>query len=96
MFIISLHYLRDLSEIDRFIPEHRDFLERHYASGHFLMSGRKNPRTGGIIVAQAGSLAEIEAILRQDPFHREQLARYEVTEFQPTLTQDALAHYRVD
>ena len=35
---------------------HVAFLKKHYASGHFLVSGRKIPRDGGIIIA-AGSAA---------------------------------------
>ncbi|MDE2429620.1 MAG: GTP cyclohydrolase [Burkholderiales bacterium] len=95
MFIIQLRYLKPLSEVDRLVGEHRVFLERHYASGHFLMSGRKEPRTGGVILAQAGSLAELEAIVQQDPFYREQIAEYELIEFLPSMTAASLAQFKV-
>ena len=94
MFVINLHYLKAMSEVERFLGEHREFLRRQYAAGKFLMSGRKEPRTGGVIIAQGDSLAEIEAIVRLDPFHREQIARYEVTQFTPTMTAEALHAYQ--
>jgi uncharacterized protein YciI len=94
MFIISLHYVKDLSEVDRFIAEHVQFLETQYAAGKFLLSGRKAPRTGGVIIALGDSRAEMEAIVRTDPFHREQIAQYEITQFTPTMTADALRHYK--
>lgn len=84
MFVISLSYIRPLQEIDAFIQEHVEFLEKFYESGNFLLSGRKEPRTGGVILAKASSRTEMEDILRQDPFCREKLATYEVTEITPS------------
>jgi uncharacterized protein YciI len=92
MFIVLLNYIKPLSEVDRFVGEHREFLERHYPSGHFLLSGRKEPRTGGVILVTAGTRAEVESIIRDDPFHREQIADYEIVEFLPSRSADTLAH----
>ena len=83
MFVILLHYIKPLTEVDRHLAEHRAYLERHYASGHFLLSGAKAPRTGGVILAKGSSKAEIEQIVQHDPFHREQVAEYEIVEFTP-------------
>jgi uncharacterized protein YciI len=96
MFIITLTYVKPIAEVDRFLQEHRDFLRRRYATGHLLMSGPQNPRTGGVIVAQAPSRTEVEAIFREDPFYREQVAEYEFIEFAPVLTAPALAEYQVN
>ena len=85
MFLILLTYKKPLAEVDRFVAEHRAFLERHYASGHFLLSGRKEPRTGGVILATAARRCDIEDIVRRDPFHREGIADYEIVEFLPTM-----------
>jgi uncharacterized protein YciI len=70
--------------VDKFIEEHVRYLDKYYEKGHFLMSGRKEPRMGGVILAQASSVEEINIILAEDPFHRENLANYEVTEFIPS------------
>jgi uncharacterized protein YciI len=95
MFVLLLTYVKPLAEVDRWVPEHRAFLERRYATGHFLMSGRQNPRVGGVIIAKAASRAEIEAIVAEDPFHREQVAEYRIVEFAPTLTAPELAAFKV-
>ena len=50
MFIISLTYQVPLDKVDAFIPEHVDYLNEQYAKGHFILSGRKEPRTGGVII----------------------------------------------
>jgi uncharacterized protein YciI len=81
LFIIELTYKAPLAEIDRHMREHMRFLNRYYASGHFVVSGRKIPREGGIIVAVGGSLAEIERIAHEDPFCARGLADVRVVEF---------------
>ena len=92
MFVVLLNYVKPLSEVDRFVGEHRQFLERHYAAGNFLLSGRKEPRTGGVILATAGSRAEVERIIQNDPFHREKIASYEIVEFLPSMSAEHLAN----
>ncbi|MBT3067512.1 YciI family protein [Rhodoferax sp. U11-2br] len=86
MFVILLNYIKPLSEVDCFVAEHRAYLASHYASGHFLMYGRQEPRTGGVILAKAPTRAEIERIIQNDPFHREQIAEYNIVEFLPSMT----------
>src|SRR5689334_20450798 len=81
MFIIELIYKADLAEIDAHMKAHVAFLKKHYASGHFLVSGRKIPRDGGIILAVGASRDEIEAIVREDPFCARGLADFRITEF---------------
>lgn len=91
MFVLLLNYIRPLSEVDRFVGEHREFLARNYASGHFLLSGRKEPRSGGVILATASTRAEIERIIQSDPFYREKVAEYEIVEFLPSMSAKQLA-----
>ncbi|MFD2166475.1 YciI family protein [Thalassotalea euphylliae] len=84
MFIISLTYKVELNQVDRHLPAHLDFLKQQYADGNFIASGRKVPRTGGIILAQTKSRELLEEILSLDPFHKANIADYEITEFVPT------------
>ena len=90
MFIVSLTYTSPIDAIELFLAEHVEYLDKYYASGHFQLSGRKEPRTGGVIIARAKSTQELEQILAQDPFYREGLARYDVTEMVPTKSSEAL------
>ena len=80
-FVIELTYKADLTKIDAHMKAHVAFLNKYYASGHFLMSGRKIPREGGIILAVGGSRDEIEAIAKEDPFCKRGLAEARVIEF---------------
>jgi uncharacterized protein YciI len=81
MFVIELEYTADLSEIDAHMPAHVAWLKKHYASGHFLVSGRKIPRDGGIILAVGKSREQIEKLAQEDPFITNGLARARIIEF---------------
>jgi uncharacterized protein YciI len=81
MFVIELTYRANLAEIDANMAAHVRFLTKYYASGLFLVSGRKIPRDGGIIVAAGASRAQIEAIAAADPFVVRGLADVRVVEF---------------
>jgi uncharacterized protein YciI len=81
MFIIELIYKAPLTKIDAAMKAHVAFLNRYYASGHFIVSGRKIPRDGGIIVAVGSDKADIERIMREDPFCARGLAEARVIEF---------------
>lgn len=84
MFVVSIEYKVDLSEVDKLIPAHIEFLDKFYELGNFLASGRKVPRTGGIILASANSREALNSILAEDPFYKANVANYEVTEFIPS------------
>ena len=81
MFVIELVYKVDLTEIDGAMEDHVAFLQRAYAAGHFLVSGRKIPRDGGIILAVGKERAEIEALMQHDPFVARGLAEVRIIEF---------------
>ena len=81
MFVIELVYKADLARIDAHMSAHMKFLKKYYASGHFVVSGRKIPREGGIILAVGASRTEIEAIAGEDPFVAKGLAEARIVEF---------------
>src|SRR5262245_37856381 len=88
MFVIELTYKADLKELDAQMTAHVKFLRKYYASGHFLVSGRQIPRVGGVILAMGKDKAEIEAIMREDPFCSKGLAEARVIEFRASQRAD--------
>ncbi|HEX7798949.1 MAG TPA: YciI family protein [Asticcacaulis sp.] len=89
MFLLSLTYKVPLDVVDRHLDAHVAWLKEGYASGMFLASGRKIPRTGGMIFAQ-GERAAVEAFARLDPFAVNGVADYAVTEVNLTMTAEGL------
>jgi len=81
MFIINLNYIVPLEKLDTHMAVHVKFLRTYYKKNVFVASGRKVPRTGGIILALAKSKEEIEKIISEDPFFIHKLAEFSITEF---------------
>lgn len=81
MFIIELVYKVPLEEIDAHMKAHVIYLNKYYISKNFIVSGRKIPRDGGIIIANASTKKEIEKIIKQDPFYKNKLADFRIIEF---------------
>jgi uncharacterized protein YciI len=82
-FVVEITYTAPLEKIDETLPEHRMFLQKGYDQELLLMSGPQNPRTGGIIIARAPDLADIEAFFAEDPYHLKSQASYRFIEFNP-------------
>ena len=85
LYLVLLRYRAALAEVDRHLEAHRRFLLDHYQQGHFLLSGRQEPRQGGVILARAGSRGEVAGWIAEDPFHQYGVADHEVIAWTPTL-----------
>jgi len=81
VFVLLLTYVKPLAEVDALMREHVAWLREHYDAGRFVVSGRRTPRTGGVIVARGDDLAEMEALAASDPFVRGGVATCEVIRF---------------
>lgn len=91
MFVIELTYKVGLEKIDAAMKEHVAFLNKHYLAGTFLISGRKIPRDGGIILAVGPNREAIENLMREDPFCAKGLAEARVIEFRASQRSSRLA-----
>lgn len=85
MFILSLTYLKSSEDADVVMEPHMAWVADGYAKGWLLASGRKVPRTGGVLFAR-GERAELEAYVAADPFTVHGIASYEITEIALTKT----------
>lgn len=89
MFIFSLTYVKPLSEVEHFLPAHIQFLDEHYKKNLFMCSGRKIPRTGGVILCNCADIVEARSIMEKDPFYKEGIAQYDIIEFVPSKSSEA-------
>lgn len=90
MFVVDLNYIAPLDAIDAAMGDHMKFLNKYYKQNTFIASGRKVPRTGGIILVQAKSIEEAESIINEDPFIKRKLAEYKITEFRTSQVHPAM------
>lgn len=83
MFVVQLSYLAPLSEVDKYLQAHREFLDYYYKQGLLVLSGPMKPRTGGIIIAATNDRAYLESIFKKDPYYLAEIAEYQFIEFTP-------------
>jgi uncharacterized protein YciI len=91
MYIVNLTYKVPLETVDKYLDQHIEYLNEQYRLGTFHASGRKVPRTGGIILSKLSDKKELLRVIAKDPFKVNDLADYELTEFVPSKTCEELA-----
>ncbi len=84
MYLLILSYKKGLDAVEKYLDLHKVYLDKYYQLGNFIASGRRNPRVGGVIICKANSIDEVQAIIREDPFHKFEIADYEIIEFEPS------------
>lgn len=84
MIIILLTYTAPLSEVDKYLQSHREFLDYYYKQNLLIASGPMKPRTGGVIVALSKDKAYIEQLFKKDPYALAGIASYQFIEFSAT------------
>lgn len=73
------------------IAAHRRFLQDGYDKGRFLLSGPHIPPSGGILIARAESLEELNQFLADEPYCKANVMRFSrITEFDPVQHQPVL------
>ena len=83
IFVVDIEYIVPIEKVEPFIEPHIAFLDQNYEAKNFLASGPKVPRSGGVILAVGETKQTVEQIIAKDPFYREKVARYQITQFQP-------------
>jgi len=90
MFIVQLSYKAPISEVDKYLQAHREFLDYHYKQGLFLASGPMKPRVGGVLIALTKDRVHLESVLQQDPYALAEIADYNLIEFTPVKHRDEI------
>ncbi|MEY4923453.1 MAG: hypothetical protein RLY17_2170 [Pseudomonadota bacterium] len=88
MYLVSLTYHKSIDVVERLTESHQEWVKKYYTKGVFIASGRKVPRTGGIILVKSLAREELDKILAEDPFNA--VADYSVIEFVPSMTIESL------
>ena len=84
MFIANLKYKKSMEEVNKVLEAHLEYLDKYFEKGKFICTGKKSfPELGGVILFDSNNLEEAKKILYEDPFYIEEIADYEIIEFQP-------------
>lgn len=84
MYIILIHYIKPLEAVDQQKAAHGTYLDKFYAEGRMIVSGRRMDQKGGILLANIASRAEVEQLIAGDPYKTSGVAEYEIIDFHPS------------
>lgn len=71
----------DKNTFDRYVPAHLDYVRDLIAKGHKAKTGYWAEYGGGMLLFQAGSLTEAQAIIQADPLIENNCVEYELHEW---------------
>jgi uncharacterized protein YciI len=88
LFLLRHRFQKDPTDFEDAYKGHREYFDRNVAADHFICGGPTVPWDGGLILACAANLAEIQAIVDTDPLVGEKITVYEITEWKTTIRRD--------
>ena len=90
MFIILLKFSDNKAQASQFMSDHKEWLQRGFDDGVFLLAGSIQPNLGGGIVAHNSSLPDLQSRVNKDPFVAESIVSAEIIEITPSKVDEKL------
>ncbi|WP_109807633.1 YciI family protein [Sphingosinithalassobacter portus] len=87
--VVELTYKVDPAEITELRPAHLEWLREGLAAGKLVLSGRKMPVTGGMLIVR-GDVDAARAWCESDPFALADVADYRYFAFEPSMAAPGL------
>lgn len=71
----------DKPTFDKYVPAHKEYVRELIAKGYKAKSGYWAQKGGGMLLFEAASRAEAEALVAQDPLVKNNCVKYELFEW---------------
>jgi len=84
MFMVLLRFSSNKGRAGQLMEGHKQWIERGFDDGVFLLVGGLQPNLGGGIVAHNTSLPDLQSRVNDDPFVAENVVRAEILEIAPS------------
>jgi len=94
MFMVMLRFSANKERAGKFLEGHRDWIQRGFDDGVFLLAGSLQPERGGGIIAHNTSLSDLQRRVDDDPFVAENIVSAEILEIAPSRTDKRLDFLR--
>lgn len=88
MFLVDVTFVEGKEITEELTAQHRAYLSTQYQQGILMFGGRKQPRTGGVLISRHQDTESVVALMNQDPFITAGVATYTVTEFVPVMASE--------
>ena len=95
MFIVLLKFSENKEKVSEFMEGHKEWIQRGFDDGVFLLAGSLQPKLGGGILAHDTSLPDLQSRVNTDPFVAENVVKAEILEIDPVKA-DARLNFLLD
>ncbi len=95
MFIVLLRFSDNKAKAGQFMEGHKEWINRGFDDGVFLLVGSLQPNLGGGVVAHNTSLSDLQSRVNIDPFVAEKVVKAEILEITPSKA-DARLNFLLD
>lgn len=84
MFIVFLRFSAARDQAGRLMQSHKDWIQRGFDEGVFLLAGSIQPQAGGAILAHGVTFDALQERVNRDPFVTEDVVQAEIVEVSPS------------
>lgn len=91
MFVVTLTFSDNRDRAAELMAGHRDWIQRGFDQGLFLMVGSLQPNRGGAIIAHDTDRDALEAFVGEDPFVVERVVSADILEITPARLDERIA-----
>lgn len=92
MYLVDMNFINMALITPELTEQHRSYLANEYKRNNMMFGGRKEPRTGGIIISNHQTKDELRLLLESDPFVQSGAVKYSITEFTPVMASEQYYH----
>ena len=90
MYIVLLKFSSNKGQASQFMEGHKEWINRGFDDGVFLLAGSLQPNLGGGIVSHNTSLSDLQRRVNDDPFVSENIVSAEILEITPSRAEERL------
>jgi uncharacterized protein YciI len=83
VFIVLLKFSDNKDKVSQFMEGHKEWIQRGFDDGVFLVAGSLQPKLGGGILAHDTSLPDLQSRVNTDPFVTNNVVKSEILEIDP-------------
>ncbi|MBO1537917.1 YciI family protein [Pseudomonas sp. OA65] len=96
MYVVFLRFSAGREQAYRLMQAHKEWLQRGFDEGVFLLAGSIQPQAGGMILAKGVTLAQLEERVKSDPFVVEDVVQADIVAVTPSKADPRLAFMLAD
>lgn len=90
MFIVLLRFSHNKAQASQFMDGHKQWINRGFVDGVFLLVGSLQPNLGGGLLAHNTTRSALEARVNEDPFVAADVVTAEIIEIAPSRVDERL------